>query len=182
MNSPRFRSRFVIMAGLPGTGKTALAEALAQKLDGIVLSKDAVRAALFPRGAITYSSGQNDFCMSVVLMAAQRIAADHAVPYIFLDGRTFSRTQHVQQVRRAAAMVGAGLSVLHLHCPEELAQRIKKDQGTHAAKNRDPLLYFLVKSYFEPITLRKLDVDTSRPLEECVAECIEYLTTETQRH
>jgi predicted kinase len=173
------RTRFVMLAGLPGTGKTALAEALAQRLDGIVLSKDSVRAALFPPGAITYSSGQNDFCMSVVLMAAQRIAADHAVPYIFLDGRTFSRTHHVQQVRRAAAMVGAGLSILHLHCPEELAlERIKKDQGQHAAKNRDPLLYFLVKSYFEPITLPKLDVDTSRPLEECVAKCVEYLTTE----
>lgn len=182
MKAAKHRTRLVIMAGLPGTGKTALAEALAQRLDGIVLSKDKVRAALFPPGAITYSSGQNDFCMSVLLMAAQRIGADHAVPFIFLDGRTFSRTHHVQQVAGAAAMVGASLSVLHLYCPEELAlERIKKDQGRHAAKNRDPLLYFLVKSYFEPITLPKLDVDTSRPLEECVAECLKYLTTETQR-
>ena len=184
------RTRFVILAGLPGTGKTALADAVAQRLGGIVISKDRVRAELFPAGAITYSTGaitysngQNDFCMSVVLMAAQRIAADHAVPFIFLDGRTFSRTHHVQQVRRAAAMVGAGLSILHLHCPEELAlERIKKDQGQHAAKNRDPLLYFLVKSYFEPITLPKLDVETSQPMEQCVAKCVEFLTTETQRH
>jgi len=71
MNAAKNRTRFVIMAGLPGTGKTALAEALAQRLDGIVLSKDKVRAALFPLGAITYSSGQNDFCMSVLLMAAR---------------------------------------------------------------------------------------------------------------
>ena len=167
---------FVIMAGLPGTGKTALSEALADRLGGIVLSKDKVRAALFPPGAITYSSGQNDFCMSVVLMAAQRIAADRNVPYIFLDGRTFSRERHVQQVAEAAHLVGAGLSILHLHCPEELAlERIKKDQGKHAAKNRDPLLYFMVKSYFEPIRLPKLEVDTSRSLEECVEKCVEYL-------
>ena len=158
------RTCLVIMAGLPGTGKTALAEALAARLGGVVLSKDKVRAALFPAGAITYSGGQNDFCMSVVLMAAQRIAADRCVPFVFLDGRTFSRKHHVDQVVRAAHMVGAGLSVLHLHCPESLAlERIKKDKGKHAAKNRDPLLYFLVKSYFEPITLPKLDVDTSQP-------------------
>ena len=164
------------MAGLPGTGKTALAEALASKLGGIVLSKDRVRATLFPPGAISYSSGQNDFCMSVILMAEQRIGADHRVPFIFLDGRTFSRTHHVQQVVKAAAMVGARLCVLHLHCPEALAlERIKKDQGTHAARNRDPLLYFLVKSYFEPITLPKLKVDTSQSLEECVEQCAAYL-------
>jgi len=179
MNGRRCRTRFVIMAGLPGTGKSALAEALAKRLKGIVLSKDTVRAALFPPGAITYSSGQNDFCMSLILMAAQRIAADDSVPFLFLDGRTFSRTHHVQQVVHSAHMVGAGLSILHLHCPEGLAlERIRKDRDKHAAKNRDPLLYFLVKSYFEPITLPKLEVDTSRPLEECVEECVEYLRRE----
>src|SRR5271165_6679802 len=170
------RTTFVIMAGLPGTGKTALSEALARRLGGVVINKDKVRAALFPPGAITYSGGQNDFCMSVVVMAAQRIAAERSVPFIFLDGRTFSRKHHVNQVVRAAATIGAGLSVLHLHCPESLAlERIKKDQGKHPAKNRDPLLYFLVKSYFEPITLPKFEVDTSRPLEECVERCVEYL-------
>ena len=176
MSTPRRRTRFVILAGLPGTGKSTLAEALAKKLGGIVLSKDKVRAALFPDGAITYSSGQNDFCMSVLLMAAQRIAADHRVPFLFIDGRTFSRERHVKQVAEAAHLVGAGLSILHLSCPEDLAlERIKKDQGKHAAKNRDPLLYFLVKSYFDPIRLPKLDVDTSRPLEECVDRCAAYL-------
>jgi adenylylsulfate kinase len=176
VNSTKLQSQIVIMAGLPGTGKTALANALAKRLGGVVLSKDDVRAALFPPGAITYSSGQNDFCMSVVLMAAQRIAADHRVPFVFVDGRTFSRTHHVMQVARGAAMIGAGLRILHLHCPEALAlQRIKQDKNTHLAKNRDPLLYFLVKSYFEPITLPKLDVDTSRSLEECVEQCVAYL-------
>jgi predicted secreted protein len=109
-------------------------------------------------------------------MAAQRIAAEHRVPFVFLDGRTFSRTRHVQQVLHAAAMVGAGYKILHLHCPESMAlERIRRDENKHLAKNRDPLLYFLVKSYFEPMTLPKLDVDTSRRLEECVEQCIEYL-------
>lgn len=176
MTAQVHRTTFVILAGLPGTGKSALAEALAQRVGGVVLSKDTVRAALFPPGVITYSGGQNDFCMSVVLMAAQRIAAERTVPFVFLDGRTFSRTHHVKQVARAAASIGARLSILHLHCPEALAlERIKKARDKHPAKNRDPLLYFLVKSYFEPITLPKLDVDTSLSLEECVEMCAAYL-------
>src|SRR5665811_249326 len=95
------------MAGLPGTGKTALSEALAEQLGGIVLSKDKIRAALFPPRAINYSSAQNDFCMSVILMAAQRIASEHIVPFIFFDGRTFSRSRHVEEVVRAASEAGA---------------------------------------------------------------------------
>jgi adenylylsulfate kinase len=164
------------MAGLPGTGKTTLAEALAKRLGGIVLSKDKVRAVLFPGAAITYGGDQNDFCMSVVLMAAQRIAVEHSVPFIFLDGRTFSRRAQIDQVIAAAQLADAEVSILHLDCPEEIAlERIRKDQGQHEAKNRNPELYFRVKAHFEPITLPKVDVDTSRPLEECVERCVEYL-------
>jgi adenylylsulfate kinase len=164
------------MAGLPGTGKTALAEALAKRLGGLVLSKDKVRAALFPPGAIDYSSGQNDFCMAVILTAAQRIAADHTVPFIFLDGRTFSRKRHVEEVIYAAAEVDADSAILHLSCPDELAlERIRQGQGDHVAADRDPNLYWEVKGRFEPILLPKLEVDTSQALEECVERCVEYL-------
>ena len=170
------------MAGLPGTGKTELSEALARRLGGIVLSKDKVRAALFPSGAINYSLEQNDFCMSVILMAAQRIAAAGNVPFVFFDGRTFSRRRQVEEVIRAAAEVNADYRILHLSCPDELAlERIRQSQGEHLAGNRNRGLYWEVKSRFEPINLPKLDVDTSRPLEECVERCVAYLKS-PQRH
>ena len=169
-------ARLVIMVGLPGTGKTALAQALAARLAGIVLSKDLVRAALFPPGAIDYSDAQDDFCMSVVLQAAQRIAFAHSVPFIFLDGRTFSRSRHVAEIVRAASEAGADYRILLLSCPDELAlERIRKSRGEHLAGNRDADLYWEVKARFEPITLPTLDVDTSRPLVECVEQCVAYL-------
>ena len=117
--------------------------------------------------------------MSVIVQAAKMIAATRTVPFIFFDGRTFSRNQHVQQVADAAATVGAELRVLHLHCPDALAlERIAADRETHVAGNRNADLYFRVKANFEPITLPKLDVDTSRPLEDCVEQCARYVVND----
>ena len=51
----------VIMAGLPGTGKSTLARALAQRLAGAVLDKDEIRAALFAAGTRRVFAGAGRF-------------------------------------------------------------------------------------------------------------------------
>src|ERR1035438_7672853 len=60
----------VLMAGLPGTGKTTLARELAHRTQGALLSKDEVRAALFSPEDIEYSVKQDDFVMEIMLDAA----------------------------------------------------------------------------------------------------------------
>jgi len=62
----------VVMAGLPGTGKTTLAKALAERLGGVVVSKDAIRAAALGR-LVDYSAEQDDFCMELVYQVAKFI-------------------------------------------------------------------------------------------------------------
>jgi len=82
---------YVLMAGLPGTGKTTLAAAVARELNGAVLSKDAVRAALFSGKLTDYTREQDDLCFGMVLDAARYLAEHRRTEFIFLDGRTFSR-------------------------------------------------------------------------------------------
>src|SRR5207248_11401447 len=81
----------ILMAGLPGSGKSTLSRALAAELSGTVLDKDQIRAALFPASDIEYSTEQDDFCMGIMLKVAGYIFRKDAARRIFLDGRTFSR-------------------------------------------------------------------------------------------
>ena len=46
---------FIVMAGLPGTGKSTIARELEKRLHAVVLNKDAIRAELFPGDAVNYS-------------------------------------------------------------------------------------------------------------------------------
>lgn len=169
------------MAGLPGTGKTTLAHALAERLNGVVLSKDEVRAALFPEHLVDYSVEQDDLCMEAITRAAQYLATHHEPPFIFFDGRTFSHTYQIDQVVAAADQCRARWKILHLWCPEEIARRRLEKGGVenHLAKNRDFNLYLELKSRFEPIARPKLEVDTSQNLEDSLEQCLAYLKSRT---
>ena len=65
----------VLMAGLPGTGKSTLARELAARTSGRVLSKDEIRHAIFLPEEIEYSTRQDDFCLQVMLETAGYLLA-----------------------------------------------------------------------------------------------------------
>ena len=163
------------MAGLPGTGKSTLAQAVARRVEGVVLDKDAVRAVLFPESLITYSTTQDDFVIQVMLSTAEYLLGDNPKLVVFLDGRPFSQKYQVDAVISHAQQIGTAWRIVECVCSEELAlQRILEDKGQHVAKNRDAALYHAVKARFEDITLPKLVVDTSLALEMSVERVEEY--------
>src|SRR5881396_2957258 len=96
----------VIMAGLPGTGKSTLAQALAQRLPGAVLDKDEIRAALFQPAHVEYSPAQDDFCQEIMLQTAAYLLAKDAEFHVLLDGRTFSRRYQRERVIEFCRQVG----------------------------------------------------------------------------
>jgi predicted kinase len=86
----------VLMAGLPGSGKTTLAKALAVRTSGVVLSKDEIRRTLFPPPDLEYSTEQDDFCQQVMLDTAGYLLSKNPSRFVFLDGRTFSRRYQIE--------------------------------------------------------------------------------------
>jgi adenylylsulfate kinase len=161
----------VILAGLPGTGKSTLAKALALTTGGAVISKDEVRAALFPVSDIEYSTPQDDFCMEVMLEAAGWLIKKNPSRVVLLDGRTFSRTYQLERVLAWAAQHGQEWRILECVCREDTAKHRIDAQaraGEHVAGNRDAALYDRVRERFEPITLPKTVINTDLPLEQCL--------------
>lgn len=81
----------ILMAGLPGSGKSSIARELSARLNGTILSKDIIRHTVFESRDVEYSTEQDDFCMDVMLETAAYILRRHADRTVILDGRTFSK-------------------------------------------------------------------------------------------
>jgi predicted kinase len=168
----------VLMAGLPGTGKTTLARELAAQTSGRVLGKDEIRHAIFSAPEIEYSSRQDDFCVQIMLEIAAYFLRRDPARVIFLDGRTFSRRYQIEDVLAAAASLNQAWRILECVSSEEMARRRLEEHavgGEHPAANRDFQLYLDVRSRFEAISLPKAVIHTDEPLEECVAQALAAL-------
>lgn len=158
----------ILMAGLPGTGKSTLSRALADELGGTVVDKDHIRAALFSAADIEYSTEQDDFSMAVMLKVAGYIFRKDPLRLIFFDGRTFSQTYQLKRATGFAEAIGQSWRILECVCREETARQRLTDDFSHLARNRNFDLYLRVKARFEEITLPKTLIDTDQPLEVCI--------------
>lgn len=167
----------ILMAGLPGTGKSTLSRALASGISGTVLDKDVIRAALFPATDIEYSTEQDDFCMAIMLKVAGYIFRKNPARYVFLDGRTFSRTYQLKRATGYAEAIGQRWRVLECVCSDEIAGSRLNNDPSHVAANRTFNLYLELKARFEPITLPKTVINTDQPLQNCVDMARSVLTT-----
>jgi len=165
----------ILLAGLPGTGKTTLAKNLASRTGGLVLNKDEVRTALFTPEAIEYSTTQDDWVMTKILETAVSLLREQPERIIFLDGRPFAKRYQIDQVLQTALAIQQSWRILLCVCSEETAKKRLEGPAEHPAANRDFALYLKIKARFERIDLPHTVIDTDQPEEICVQRAMTAL-------
>jgi predicted kinase len=170
---------FIAMAGLPGTGKSAIAAELEKRLHALLLNKDEIRAQLFPRETINFSREQDDLCMEVIFVMAKYLLKTNPEQTIIIDGRTFSRSYQVEHLLSRADLLKVKPVIIECICDDTVAkERLENDlgAGAHPAGNRTFKLYQELKEKAEPIRAERLVIDTGRdPLEKSLDRCMVYL-------
>jgi predicted kinase len=169
------RPGVVVLAGLPGAGKSTLAAALADRWSGArIIDKDEVRHSLF--SPCDYSAAERDITFSAMLDAARYHLGRGRL--VIFDGLTFSRRTEVAAAEEAAIESGGFAAVIVCDVPVEVAiERCERDaaDGGHPAKNRDGDLVRRVAAEMEEPGGAYLTLPATRPVAETVELALAYI-------
>jgi predicted kinase len=166
----------IAMAGLPGSGKSALAARLAVALPAVIINKDTVRAAVFPPQEIEYTTAQDDFVLSLMYQAAAYLLKKGRT--VILDGRTFTRRVQRTELMKAASEAGVRVRIIFCTAPDDvIKERLERDvaAGTHPAADRDFDLYLRKKALVEPFEEPHLELNTVASLDDLSRLALDWL-------
>jgi predicted kinase len=150
----------VLFSGLPGVGKTRLANELAPLINAIVLSTDKLRKELISKP--TYTDEEKEFIYNIMLIVARYLHNEGGINCI-LDA-TFNTEKSRENARKKLAGVSLEeIYVVECVCPEEVAiSRLKARKGDYSDADID--VYRKMKQTYEPVKDKKRHIiaDTSR--------------------
>ena len=164
----------IALMGLPGSGKTTVAERLVAARDLSLVSRDAIRAAMFH--PCRYAEQEKQAAYRAVLLAvASCLELGRSC---VVEGMPFSRASEVDELRELAQRAGARFMPVLLDCPVEVAQarahRDRVGQG-RSPDDRDERLVARVAERFEAPPSDALRLDATAPPETIVKAILNRL-------
>jgi predicted kinase len=168
----------IIICGLPGVGKTAIANDLAALIKGsIVLSTDKIRKELISKP--TYKKEEKQLIYDVMLLLAKYLHIAHID--CILDA-TFNKESSRKEVKERLSLTRDQLCIVECICPEEvIIRRLKNRQNGYS--DADISVYRKMERIYEHIKGdRNIVVDTSMRSSKEIAKSIApkiLLTTTT---
>jgi len=162
------------MSGLPGSGKSHIARALARRIHAVIVSVDPIEDAIVRSGRpMSFETGLAAYEVGSTIASAQlqnglTVIAD-AANHLEV-GRDIWR--------RAAAEAGVPVKVIDVVCSDTAVHRQRLETrrrglSTFPEPSWDDVMRRAVET--EPWTEERLVIDTVRPLQDCVAAGLEFL-------
>jgi len=172
----------IVFSGLPGTGKTSLAEATGRALSLPVFSRDRLEATL-RRCQITSEHGRGAGWAAYELLTDLARTQLRLGASVILD--SVATYTNVRATWRAlAARHQAGFRVVECICSDEALWRqrlLSRDRHIPGWYELDWRDVEAVRRRFVPWTGERLVVDSVEPLETNLAKVIAYLKTGRER-
>ena len=157
MKKANDKTMLILVCGLPGTGKTTVAEAIAKKKNARILSTDIIRKEMI--GNPAYTDDEKDMVYHMLFNMAGMMLKDGR--NVVLDG-TFYKKELRDNVRELATKTKSELSIVEVVCDERVVrERLAKRCKTCCASDADFAVYKKLKTSFEQIKKKHFTINTS---------------------
>jgi len=164
---------FIVLSGLPGTGKSHVCSQLSQRLPAAVIESDALRKRLFPQPA--YSAEESSYLFSLIHRLSDELLGKN-IPVI-LDATNLSEKNR-EYLYNIARRRGARLILVWVEAPSSVVQaRLEaRRAGGRALSDADWSVYQKMSETTERITRRHFVVDTSRDISPVLEKIVREAT------
>lgn len=159
----------VIVAGLPGSGKSYFAEHLAERLDATYINSDHTRLSLRAAGKYSYTDKLNIY--KAMLTHAARVLEENKS--VLVDATFFHHTMREMFVRLAQGY-NVPIRFIEIVADEEvIRERLEKPRRYSEANYT---VYEHVRNEFEPIIIPHLTLEsTNDNLESMLQSAVDYI-------
>ena len=150
----------VLFCGLPGVGKTSLANELAPLINAIVLSTDKIRKEVISKP--TYTKEEKRLIYDVMLLVA-RYLHDAAGINCILDATFNTEKSRRTTIEKLVNASSDQIYIVECICPEDVViTRLKARKGDYSDADID--IYRKMKQLYEPVKEmeKHIVIDTSQ--------------------
>jgi predicted kinase len=150
----------VLFCGLPGVGKTSLANELAPLINAIVLSTDKIRKEVISKP--TYTKEEKRLIYDVMLLVA-RYLHDAAAINCILDATFNTEKSRRTAIEKLVNVSSDQIYIVECICPEDVViTRLKARKGDYSDADID--IYRKMKQLYEPVKEmeKHIVIDTSQ--------------------
>jgi predicted kinase len=150
----------ILFSGLPGVGKTSLANELAPLINGVVLSTDKIRKELISKP--TYTNEEKKLIYNVMLLVARYLHNAAGVNCI-LDATFNTEESRRTAIEKLANVSSKQIYIVECVCPEDIViSRLRARKGDYSDADID--IYRKMKQVYEPVKKRErhIAIDTSQ--------------------